>query len=302
MRRRQELPPHVVRLIADQSGVVASSQLRAAGLSWRVIDRLRLDWERVSDGIYLTREPVWLSAAWAGLLRAGPEGVLGSRAAAFLHGMLRDEPRDVVVWGSHGRTPFPVGDWPLIPRRGSRQGRGELRRTSVDDTLLDLARDSDRHDLIGATTRALAQRLTTPERILAALDGRDRVRHSDLLRRLCADGGIESVLEWVFLTDVVRAHRLPAPTRQVVLGEGRVDNVYEEFGVIVELDGMRDHLDWSKDMFRDNAHAVRLGAITLRYGWTSTGRQPCAVADQLGEALTTRGWRGTVRACRQCPA
>ena len=29
---------------------------------------------------------------------------------------------------------------------------------------------------------------------------------------------------------------------------------------------MRDHTQWSKDMFRDNAHAVHLGLLTLRYG------------------------------------
>ena len=57
---------------------------------------------------------------------------------------------------------------------------------------------------------------------------------------------------------------------------GRVDGIYDDEGIIVELDGMRDHTDWSKDMWRDNEHALQLGAVTLRYGWWALELTPCA--------------------------
>lgn len=69
----------------------------------------------------------------------------------------------------------------------------------------------------------------------------------------------------------------------------------------MELDGMRDHTNWSKDMWRDNEHALRLGAVTLRYGWWAVETSPCAVAAQLAAALSARGWTGTVSRCRACP-
>lgn len=134
------------------------------------------------------------------------------------------------------------------------------------------------------------------------MSDRERVRHARTIKDLCAaaGAGIESGLEWLFQRNVVAWHRLPVPRRQASTQEGRVNGFYDEWGVIVELDGMRDHCDWSKDMLRDNAHAVRMDAVTLRYGWNAVTRQPCEVAGQVADALALRGWKGRVRRCRRC--
>lgn len=119
---------------------------------------------------------------------------------------------------------------------------------------------------------------------------------------MCTAGktGIESALEWLFGETVIAAHRLPTPRRQVRSEEGRIDCHFDAFGVIIELDGVRDHGDWSKDMLRDNAHALRLDAITLRYGWHAVLRQPCLVVAQISEALSRRAWPGSPSRCRLC--
>lgn len=96
------------------------------------------------------------------------------------------------------------------------------------------------------------------------------------------------------------AHRLPEASRQVSTGEGRVDLYYEEFATIVELDGMRDHSDWSKDMFRDNAHALRNGVVTLRFGIRGVTVESCRAARQLAARLQQAGWKGEPRNCPIC--
>ena len=114
--------------------------------------------------------------------------------------------------------------------------------------------------------------------------------------------GIESVLERRYLDRVERRHRLPALERQARLdGRARIDGLYRELGLAVELDGPQFH-DATMDMSRDNRHVLHSSVDTLRYGWQAVTTQPCAVAAQVAQALTTRGWSGHMRSCPECPA
>ena len=303
MPSRQPLPPSVAQPLNHQHGVLTVAQLLDAGLTRRVCERVTADWDRLARGLYLARTPTFESAAWAASLYTGPNAVLGSSAAAYLNGVLRDPPSEIVVWDGGDHEPINVGAWRTRPRRGVRAGRGAPARLAVEQSLLDLTRDNSEIGTVDAVARALSRRLTTPERLLAALDDRTRTRHGARIRGLCSAGkaGIESALEWLFGEVVLAAHRLPTPERQVTSSEGRIDCRFSEFGVIVELDGIRDHTKWSKDMFRDNAHAIRLDSVTLRYGWHAVVYQACLAAEQLEEALALRGWKGRRRRCRRCP-
>ena len=101
---------------------------------------------------------------------------------------------------------------------------------------------------------------------------------------VAAAGGDHSVLEFRYHRDVERAHGLPEPARQVPFvttagRRGRRDRVYEEYGVVVELDGRLAHPgenQW-KDKARDNA-AAAVGQQSLRYGWIHVRWQACATA------------------------
>lgn len=187
---------------------------------------------------------------------------------------------------------FSYGGWQVRYRRGERQGVGSLPRLGLEESLLDLASEASEDATVASVTRALAQARTTPARLAELVASRPRVSRRQLLTELCGEAaqGLESTLEWRFDKVVLRAHGLPKPQRQVCVGRARLDQRYERYDVVIELDGQRDHQEWSRDMMRDNAHALSLGVVTLRYGWDDTCAQPCAVASQIAAALRLRGW------------
>ena len=90
----------------------------------------------------------WETAVWAGLLRGGADAVVGSRAAAYLHKLTRDAPKEVVIWAFGRRAGFQVDDVAVTFRRGQRAGRGSPPRTAVEASLLDAASDVSEDELV----------------------------------------------------------------------------------------------------------------------------------------------------------
>ena len=155
---------------------------------------------------------------------------------------------------------------------------------------------------------ACGRRHTTAERLRVAVAGRKKVRHRvALLQALAAIAeGAHSNLEYRYVHDVERPHRLPTPLRQARINIGRghryLDNLYRDFGVAVELDGQAAHAiqDRWRDVHRDNAVAG-LGIITLRYSWADVTERACDVAAEIAIVLRQRGWAGRPRPCgRRC--
>ncbi len=230
MRPRQELPDSLIALAARQAGVLSAAQLTAAGVSPDVRRRFRQGWITIAPKLYLLEGTTFEAALWVGVLRGGSSAAISGAAACYLHGFLRDAPGRVTVWTPQQRSPLDVASIQVRFRRGDRRGRGAPSRTSPEVALCDLADESDETTTVSAVAMALANRRTTPSRLLETL-------------------------------------RIKGPTR----------------------------------MWRDNEHALRLGAVTLRYGWWAVETSPCAVAAQLAAALSARGWTGTVSRCRACP-
>lgn len=121
-------------------------------------------------------------------------------------------------------------------------------------------------------TKAVQRRLTTPAHLLTALRTRHAVRYRHLIEQVLGDAesGVHSQLECRFNRDVARLHGLPPGRRQFrVPGTNRLADVsYEEFKLLVELDGRIGHVEegmW-RDRKQDNAHAM-VGWLTLRFGW-----------------------------------
>lgn len=303
MHTRGSLPATLLALADHQSGVLHHTQLTE--LSTGTLRRLRDEWVVLGNGLFCIRGPDWSSAAWAGLLRAGPGSVLGGAAASHLHGFLNDAPTNLTVWVPGTSKPsLAVENWTVVFRRASRRGMGSPLRTRVEDTILDSAAELDENSVVAVVSRALSERRTTPSRLLTALSLRKRLRHRFVIEELCgvAGQGIESVLEWRYAERVERRHRLPMLERQARLGgRERIDGLYREFGLAVELDGRQFH-DAGKDMGRDNRHVLQSRVDTLRYGWHAVTGEPCVVAAQIEQALKTRGWDGDLRRCPDCPA
>ncbi len=114
--------------------------------------------------------------------------------------------------------------------------------------------------------------------------------------------GVRSPLELRWVRCVERPHRLPRPTRPYVLPDGtEADGAYEEFRVLLELDGRRWHdgerrfRDWRRD--NGNSEADWL---TLRYGWPDVVGGSCGTAGNLARVLQRRGWTAQLQRCPAC--
>jgi hypothetical protein len=308
-------------LISYQGGVLARWPALDRPADLAAIDALvRAErWQALYRGVYAayTGPPSRETALWAAVRRCGPDAVLSHLTAAELDG-LADGQRDVVhvTIPDHLRVRMSGRDRNSgLPRIVvHRSARLELARhpartpprTRVEETVLDLTELAPTFDAaFGWLSAACGRRLVTPEQLRDAAASRARMRwRADVMTAIeeIADG-IHSNLERGYLRDVERPHRLPTARRQARMMHGArsayLDNLYEEFGVAVELDGLASHpaeAHWL-ELRRDTFFAGS-GIITLRYTWADVTTRPCLVAREVGLVLRQRGWTGTLRACR----
>lgn len=297
-----------------QCGIVSRSQALAAGLTAdQIKHRVRSGrWQRVLQGVYATftgrvsRGAFW----WAAALYAGQGAVLSHETAAEINGMLAQDTKPAglvhvsVPAGRHVRAVPGV----RIHRSARERPIPSVKypaRTSVEDTLLDLATVAETFDDVCAwVTRAFQRRLTNEVILREMMRRRRKLRWRAELDELvaAAAAGDESVLEFRYTRDVERAHGLPEARRQVRFTgadgtKGRRDREYEPYGVVVELDGTVPHAESAvKDRRRDNA-ATAEGKRTVRYSWQDVRYGACATAGEVARVLRRNGWRGAPRPC-----
>ena len=311
-----DIPAAAAGIAQWQAGAISRPQLLDAGLSSQLIKRRlrRGRWQQLYWGVYATfsgpppRE-TWL---WAAVLRAGPGAVLSHQTAAELHGLIDAPAEAIFVTVPSTRRIAAPG---IVIRTSGRVGEAtqpnrEPPRTSLEETVLDLAQLARTFDdACGWITRACGRRLTTEEKLRAALAQRKKMRwRIELEDVLAAAGdGIHSVLEYRYLRDVERVHGLPPSRHQVrVMIDGKAayrDAYYEEYRLAVELDGRLAHPDeerW-RDSQRDNKAGAQ-GVQTVRYGWRDVYGNPCETALLQAQILKQRGWRGSPKPCSaRCP-
>lgn len=301
----------VMRLAEEQSGVLTTAQSLAGGITARRIDGLVATgrWVRLHRGVYLTQpgRREWATFAVAALLAAGSGAALSHTSAAHLYGLAPPPQLVHVVIPQHRRVCAPTGvviirsDAALV----SVDDFAWPWRTGLERTVIDIARTVSLDAAVALATRATQRQLTTPERLRAELRSRKGhrwTRELDAALQVVADGA-ESTLEVRFVRQVVRPHGLPAPRLQVMAHAGRgwrADAAYEQWGVLVELDGRLGHEGAGRlaDARRDRSAAGR-GWVTVRAGWLDVATQPCELAADLAKVLSARGWTGATRPCRR---
>jgi very-short-patch-repair endonuclease len=297
-----------------QSRVVSRQQAHEAGFTKEAVKwRLRSgEWQRLHRGAYatFTGDPSREAKLWAAVVRAGPDAVLSHETAAELHGLI-DKPIGPIHVSVPAERRPGRGKIPGVVIHRSRclaaewQPPWHLPRTTVEDTVLDLvakARTFD--DAYGWISTAVGRRLTTPQSLSQALARRSRIRWRAWITAALADAaeGVHSPLERNYVYGVERTHRLPTAQRQARRRHGSgtryLDNLYQEYGVCVELDGHVAHPPESRwrDAHRDNANRVQ-GIETLRYGWPDVTEDRCRTAAEIAAVLRRRGWTGTLRPC-----
>lgn len=295
-----------------QCGVLSREQAIGAGLSRHLIaGRVESgQWQRLHRGVFATFSgPIPRDALlWGAVLRAGDRAVLSHHTAAELWKLSAASLESI-----HVSVPRDVGRLDirgLVVHYSSRtaEARHPVRlppQTRIEETVLDLAELARTpEDAVAWPIKACQSRLTTPDRVTAALDSRRRMRwRGDLADAMAMfQIGAHSPLELRYLRDVERRHGLPRGDRQVLTVRGMarqyIDVRYTKYGVIVELDGVLAHSGDSKsrDARRDNANTLD-GYQTLRYGWVPVAYHSCETALEVFGLLRRNGFRGTLRSC-----
>lgn len=260
-------------LASGQYGLLTRAQLLSLGMSRDSINR------RVRAGVLVTVCPgvfrdaavprSWHQRAMATHMWAGPASLIAGDAAAALHCMDGFAlPSRIEVWSPRSLKP---------PNRLVIHRRSDL--IEIDDkvtvggisvmaparTLIDVAGSVSEERLEVALEDALRRRLATASSIaqrLGRIPANCRGRHhlSALLASRGAVPPAESGLE-VKVIRMLRAQGYPDPIRQRVLNDegrfiGRVDLVYPERRLIVEVDSFRHHsgrASFERDRSRRNA-------------------------------------------------
>jgi hypothetical protein len=261
----------VIRLAGEQSGVVSRIQSYASGLTrGQVRAQVRARrWQRLgTQSLVVHTGPVAAEGqAWAAVFEAGPRAHLDGVSALLAAGL------------EH----FTIDQIRVTVPRGARVRRAagldirQTRRWSAEDVVASgvprthppvaavraaLWARSDKQAAL-LLTMSVQQGLTTPEALgeQALRIRRDRRRllvHSVILDLL---GGVRSLGELEFAREC-RRRGLPEPTRQA-LRKGRdgrfyLDVMWEEWGVVVEIDGIQH--SWAANVVGD---ALRQNVLTL---------------------------------------
>jgi very-short-patch-repair endonuclease len=266
MRGKHASDAVAARVAARQHGVITLRQLGAAGFTSRMVEtRVRRGTlHRIHRGVYavghpgLSGEGSWMAA----VLACGKGAVLSHRAAGALWRITTaPEVIDVTVPGNAGR--------------GHRDGI-RIHRSST----LALG-DCTARDAIPVTkpARTLEDlRRTLPPRDFAAA-----LREAEFLRLPIGDNfepdHTRTELESRFLA-LCRRYRLPKPEVNVRVGRFKVDFLWRDQRLVVEVDGWESHRTRSAfedDRARD-ARLKLLGYTVIRFTWRQLTDDPGGVA------------------------
>jgi very-short-patch-repair endonuclease len=281
------------RLARRAHGIVTRRQLLAAGVTDEEIEgRLRIgSLHRQHPGVYrVGHEAPSVEARYlAAVFACGDGALLSGRSAAYLLDLIRGSP------------PLPEVTAPTdrrvrgVKSRRSRRFNAITRTkwkgipvTSVPHTLVDLAAVLSEEDLARACHEAGVRYRTTPKQVQAVLDRHPRTRGAAKVRRVI---GAEvpvtlSELERRFLR-VLRDAGLPLPRTNRPAGGRRVDCIWEEHRLIVELDSYRFHHTrhaWEQDRRREREARAR-GYEFRRYTYGDVFEQPILMLRELHELL-----------------
>ena len=282
-----------------QLGLITHDQAMQL-ITYRMIERLLGSgrWERVHRGVYrVAGAPVtYEQRVVAACLAAGAESAASHRSAAWIWGLLDEEPdvveiavprplhhrlRNVVV---HRATDLERADTTL--RRG-------ISVTNPMRTLVDLAAVAPVGTVAHALHRALSTRLAAFDATEAALErvarkGRRGVRVFRMLLDEQRDNPRPAGVFEAKFSSLARGFALPTavPELDVLADDGtwiaRVDFAYPEAKLFIELDGLETHGSGpalQRDLARQNA-LVDAGWQPLRYTWADlTRRQPAVAAE-----------------------
>ncbi len=287
---RRDIDQAAERQAAGQHGIITLCQLHDIGADSGLIARRVAAgrWTRVTASTVGIGRIGWKGRAMAAVLST-PHSMLSGRSAALLHGL-----------GPYRRVPIEV----TAPFTANARGMGYVVRrcrhfseleSVVEDsipsmspveTVFDLARREPRLLVHRIVEEGIVARKMTVEALVAQTARRSASRCpgwrpvSHILADLAGDSVPESELERR-MVQVLEDAGLFGTVRQADLpwrepGEGRVDFLFPEWRLIVEVDGRRWHTReqaFERDRARDNA-AIAAGWRVLRFTYRMVVDRP----------------------------
>jgi very-short-patch-repair endonuclease len=264
-------------LAADQEGLLSIDQLRSFGVTPWTQRRLVADgWMyRLAPRVYAVRgsPDTHRRRLRCGLLCLGERSWVSYEAAATLHGLDRSRPHAVEFTVERTRRlavlPFVVHTTQRLDPIDHVVVDG-FRAMSATRTVFDLAlARAHPHRVEAAIDSAVRLQLSSPEvlaRRLASLRGSGRWG-CRLVEDMITDSGGHTHLERRFL-ELVREAGLPTPRMQVVFRldgrhVARVDFLFDEYAVVVEVSGQKGHASPS-ERARDAQRRNELQDLGLR--------------------------------------
>ncbi|HET9082313.1 MAG TPA: DUF559 domain-containing protein [Trebonia sp.] len=176
------------------------------------------------------------------------------------------------------------------------------RRTRIARSLIDAAAwmPTDR-GAMAVLAAGVQQRLVRPDDLTKVVDRMGALRRRKLIRETIGDiaGGSEALSELDFTRQVIRAFRLPEPSRQSARRDAKgrrrwTDVMWDAYKIVVEIDGAQhteDPLQRWDDMERDIDLGLD-GYQTLRFPAWLVRTNPGHVARKIFEALRRAGYVG----------
>jgi len=261
------------RLADEQEGVLSRRQLAQLGVTrWQVRAELRARrWRAVGRQSVVTHTgPLPLPARhWVAVFEAGPRAFLDGSSALLAAGLTGFEvpvirlsvPRGARVYRQlAGVDVRQTRRWAADDVAGAGLPRARVEVAAIRAALW--ARSDKQAALV--LTMVVQQRLTTAERLAEESLRILRDRRRSLVHQVVLDllGGVRSLGE----LDVVRESRrrgIPEPTKQVFRkgrnGRYYLDLVWEEWGLVVEVDGIQHA--WANQVVGD---ALRQNDLSLQ--------------------------------------
>lgn len=306
--RTAHSPPLVrsrIEVIADlassQRGLITRWQLIDAGVPASTIgawlDRGYL--HRVLRGVYLVGHsvPPEHARALAATLAWRAEALLSHRAAIFHWNLLEGEmPRVLEVTVLGPRVSGPAGVRAHFTKhlepdeRSIHQG---VPVTSPARTLIDFAAQGSAYQVAKAYEEGLIRKYYDREDIGALLERHSGRRGIKKIRALYERDAPPSVTyreAHKRLLELIRSSDLPHPETEVRIGRHRVDILWREAKLVVEMDGAAFHSTPARieaDKKRD-AELAALGYLVIRVTWRQLVDEPHAVISRIALTLGRR--------------
>lgn len=292
----------IAALAAQQHSVLTRHQALTLGLTDAAMRH------RVHSGRWITLPPgtyaiagspdTWERLASAIVLTSGTGAAVSHLSAAAMWDLVDARPKIIDVTVPHARHHGRRAN--RVVHRARSLGNKDVRRitgipvTCPARTLVDIAGIVPGRVLEDALDRALLAGLVSLNSLQRYIDVRCLAKRPGVgrLRFFIDDrkrGVPESALERRFL-HLIRAAKLPEPTRQYRSAGRRLDFAYVDARIAIELDGFAQHRTGAT--FRDDRRwqnaLILEGWLLLRFTWDDVTRNGEIVIDTLRRALAER--------------